>query len=236
MSVRAFIGKRVRAAIGNRWYLRLRMPMLKEHSYLRAVRGVIHIGANEGQERDLYAAAGLDVIWIEPIPAVFQALSRNISQFPKQRALNYLVMDEDGGKYDFHIANNFGASSSILELSQVRAMWPEITYTSTVTLTGVTLKTILAREHVDVRQFDALVLDTQGSEYRILLGSADLLSNFKFVKVEVADFESYKGCCQIGELSSFMLSNGFREHLRLPFMHAPNVGTYFDVLYKRIAR
>ncbi len=210
--------------------------MLKEHSYLRSVRGVIHIGANEGQERDLYAACGLDVVWIEPIPDVFQVLARNISQFPKQRALNYMVMDEDGKEYDFHIASNFGASSSILELSQARVMWPEVSYTSTLTLPGVTLKTVLATEHINAQQFDALVLDTQGSEYRILSGSAELLPNFKFVKVEVADFEAYKGCCQIGELSSFMLSNGFREHLRIPFRHVPDVGTYFDVLYKRVAR
>ena len=65
------------------------------------------------------------------------------------------------------------------------------------------------------------------------MGATKLLPNFKFIKVEVPDFDSYKGCCQIGRLSEFMLSQGFREHIRLPFMHVPEVGTYFDVVYKR---
>ena len=112
-------------------------------------------------------------------------------------------------------------------------MWPRITYTSTVTLRGITLTRICEVEHLDTRQFDALVLDTQGPEYKILTGATKLLANFKFIKVEVPDFDSYKGCCQIGQLSEFMLSQGFREHIRVPFMHVPEVGTYFDVIYKR---
>ena len=66
------------------------------------------------------------------------------------------------------------------------------------------------------------------------MGAANLLPNFKFVKIEVPNFESYIGCCQIGELSAFMLSNGFHEYGRVPFMHIPKVGTYFDVIYKRV--
>ena len=38
----------------------------------------------------------------------------------------------------------------------------------------------------------------------------DYLSNFKYIKTEVADFESYKGCAKFSELNSFMLKNGFR--------------------------
>ena len=233
MSVRKFIGDGLRSVIGKQLYIRLRMGAQAEHSYLRKVRGVIHVGASEGQERDLYAAFGLNVIWVEPIPGVFQVLRDNISELQTQRALNYLVADEDGKEYEFHIANNSG-SSSILDLSKHKEMWPGITYTSTVTLKGVTLTRICEVEHLDTRQFDALVLDTQGPEYKILTGATKLLANFKFIKVEVPDFDSYKGCCQIGQLSEFMLSQGFREHIRLPFMHVPEVGTYFNVLYKRL--
>jgi FkbM family methyltransferase len=173
-------------------------------------------------------------VWVEPIPGVFRILQKNILEFPKQRAFNYLVADEDGKQYEFHIANNAGASSSMLDLARHREMWPEVIYTSAMTLTGVTLKKLLERELIDIRKFDALVLDTQGSEYKILMGAKDLLKNFKFVKVEVPDFESYKECCQIRELSSFMLGYGFREDVRIPFMHVPEVGTYFEVVYKRV--
>ena len=36
--------------------------------FLADARGVIHVGANVGQERDLYAAYRLPVVWIEPTP------------------------------------------------------------------------------------------------------------------------------------------------------------------------
>jgi hypothetical protein len=41
-------------------------------SFLRKVNGLIHIGANIGQERAIYAEYDLRVAWIEPIPDVFE--------------------------------------------------------------------------------------------------------------------------------------------------------------------
>lgn len=86
--------------------------------FLEEISGVIHVGANIGQERDLYNKLGLFVIWIEPIPEVFQMLKQNLQGFQNQRAFQYLVTDIDGREYQFHIANNTGASSSILDLEQ----------------------------------------------------------------------------------------------------------------------
>jgi len=236
MSVRSFVGDKIRKVIGNSSYIRLRHGYRAEHSYLSRVQGVIHVGANEGQERELYAAFGLHVIWIEPIPEVCETLELNLSNFPKQHAYNYLVTDEDGKEYQFHIADNAGASSSILELNKHAEMYPHIAYKGSVILRGTTLNSILSAEQVDIRRYDAMVLDTQGSELKILRGAAELLPNFKFVKVEVPDFESYKGCCQIGELAAFMALNGFRERSQHPIIHTPGIGTYFEVIYKRIAR
>ena len=39
--------------------------------FLRDVTGVVHVGANTGQERDKYARHGLSVIWVEPIPDIY---------------------------------------------------------------------------------------------------------------------------------------------------------------------
>jgi FkbM family methyltransferase len=234
MSGLSLLANLARSIVGKKLYTRLRIGLRAEHSYLWKSHGIIHIGANEGQERALYAAFDLYVAWIEPIPEVFEALRFNISGFPKQCAYNYLVADDDEKEYQLYIADNAGASSSILDLAKHKEMYPHIAYKGSITIRASTLNSILTAEQLDIRRFDAMVLDTQGSELKILKGAVSLLSKFKFVKVEVPDFESYKECCQIGELAGFMASNGFRERSRHPITHTPGIGTYFDVVYERI--
>lgn len=55
-----------------------------ENAYLMRVPGVIHVGANVGQERDLYRQLGLRVLWIEPIDEVFNTLVSNIEGYRSQ--------------------------------------------------------------------------------------------------------------------------------------------------------
>ncbi len=69
------------------------------HHFLRDVNGVIHVGANTGQERDIYDAHGTRVIWIEPIPEVFARLQANTAALPRQRAIQGLLSDTVGTRY-----------------------------------------------------------------------------------------------------------------------------------------
>lgn len=48
--------------------------------FLKKVKGIIHVGANTGQEMELYAKYKLPVVWIEPIPEVFETLQNNLKQ------------------------------------------------------------------------------------------------------------------------------------------------------------
>ena len=176
--------------------------------YLRKVGAIVHVGANVGQERDLYASYGLDVLWIEPIPSVFDELRMNISALPKQRAINCLVTDKDGAEYVLNVASNSGASSSILEFGRHTEIWPDITYQSKMTLKSVTLDTLLGLSSED--RYQALVLDTQGSEHLVLKGAPRLLSTLRYVKTEAADFESYVGCARVDDLVRILNSFDFK--------------------------
>ena len=213
-------------------WLRLRR-LWHPDRFLRRVRGVIHVGANSGPERDEYAALGLEVVWVEPIPEVFERLVENIRPFERQRAVMALVTDVDGREYDFHVSSNEGASSSILPLARHRDLWPHVDYAATVRLTGVTLPTLLAREGIDPGRYQALVLDTQGSELLVLRGAAPLLRGFEYVKAEVADFEAYAGCCLLDEMTAFMREQGFRPIARTLIAGRADIGNYYDVVYRR---
>ncbi len=96
-----------------------------------------------GRKLELYAQYGLSVVWIEPIPEIFEKLQSNLTDVPGQIALKGLVTDLDNVEYQFHLANNNGASSSILELNLHQDIWPEVAYEKTIKLYSTTLTSLL---------------------------------------------------------------------------------------------
>lgn len=204
--------------------------------FLKGCKGVIHVGANKGQERNLYRHEGLKVIWIEPIPEVFDALQANLQGYPLQIAINALVTENDGAEHDFFVANNSGASSSILPFAQHLDIWPEVAFERTIKLSGVTLDTLLSQHNFDTEDYDVLVMDTQGSELMVMKGAPHLLKRVRYIKIEVPDFEAYRGCCKVPDVEAFLHPLGFREQRRNCFAKSPEGGAYFDILYSRRTR
>jgi FkbM family methyltransferase len=211
----------------------VRNLLAPEDGFLKECSGIIHVGANEGQERDRYARYNLRVLWVEPIPEVFARLQSNVKDYPNQCAIEALVTDRDGGEYQFNIASNQGASSSILEFKEHKDVWPSVTFERTIKLAGYTLPTLLKREGIDPAGYDALLLDTQGSELLVLQGALPILHHFKYIKAEAPDFESYANCCQVVDLDAFMDAQGFREHRRTEFARRKEGGAYYDIVYER---
>ncbi|MGA7328273.1 MAG: FkbM family methyltransferase [Rhodomicrobium sp.] len=201
-----------------------------EDKFLRHATGLIHVGANTGQERDYYARHNLDVLWIEPINAVFETLSKNISTYPKQKAINALVTDKEDAEYTFNLSSNAGLSSSILELKGHKDIWPKVNMVSKIKLKSRTLDSIISE---DGGNHDALVLGTQGSELLVLKGARNTLERIKFIKSEAADFEIYEGCTTVTELSDFLANLGFELYGKFKFASAKGVGSCYDLIFSR---
>lgn len=199
--------------------------------WLRKSRGVIHIGANEGQERGQYAALGLNVLWIEPIPDVYEKLCENISEYPQQRAIKALVTDQENKRAVLNISSNAGASSSIFDFALHKDIWPNVTYVDRLEVTSVTLPTLITEERINLSSYDGLVLDTQGSEMMILRGAQSTLHKFKYIQVEAADFESYKGAATTAQIVSFLKGNDFRLVRKHKFAEHKTEGAYYDLLF-----
>jgi FkbM family methyltransferase len=202
-------------------------------SYLGLARGVIHVGANTGQERYAYAGHGLNVIWIEPIPWVIGELLENLKEFEKQTAYECLLTDKDGSTYNFKVANNNGQSSSILDFNLHKDIWPEVVFEKTIELQSTTLDSLISSKRIEMRNYDTLVMDTQGSELLVLKGAAANLKRFKYILTEAADFDAYSGCCRIDDIDSFLKPFGFREIARSLMATRQGGGSYYDILYRR---
>jgi FkbM family methyltransferase len=215
------------------WYARKRIRWINRRLLISKVRGVIHIGANSGGEATTYDIHDLRVAWVEPIPEVFQELCHNISAFHKQRAYRYLIGEKDQPAAVLHVSSNDGLSSSILPLAKHREAWPNVSYKRDLVMPSTSLPTFVRKEGLDLSEYEALIMDTQGSELTILRGATEILPRFRFIHVEVADFEAYAGCCLLSEMDDFMSNHGFREVRRdiQTYDVSAHVGNYYEVTY-----
>lgn len=184
-------------------------------------KGVLHIGANVGEEFPVYNKLGIKKqIWIEGNPEIFLKLKNNIASNPQAVALNYVIGDENKDVV-FHIANNGSQSSSVLELGTHKQQHPTVHY----------VKDIPAKMHridsldLDLFGIDMLNIDLQGAEMLALKGMGDLLKQFKFAYIEVNKADVYKGCAQIESMDLFMIANRFRR------VETKWVGNWGDALY-----
>ena len=219
------------------WRIRRRLQkwFARPDRFLREVRGVVHVGANDGRERATYVPLGLRVLWVEPVPEVFAALQSNVGALPGHRAVQALITNQDGAECELNVANNQGQSSSIFEMKDHKDIWPDVAYSRTLKMRTRTLDSLLRDEGVDAADYDALVMDTQGAELLVLQGAERSLRGFRYIKAEAADFESYAGCCQVRDLQAFLEARGYREAARLQFAAHPSGGGYYDIVYRRVA-
>lgn len=217
-----------------RTYWNIRSRGLLPDRFLKAGRGVIHLGANTGQERFLYARYGLKVAWVEPNPDIFRELQSNMTDFPDQTAYNCLIAGQDGVKYQFHISDNEGSSSSILEPNKhLPGHWSKIGFPRSIELEALSLPTFIRTKGIDLASFDLLVLDTQGSELLILEAAKEILPRFRYIQCEAVNFEAYVGCWQLPEMDALLSKNGFKQTGRFVTSRFPKGGRQWDVLYQR---
>ena len=174
-----------------------------------APRGIIHVGANYGQEFGNYRDSTSDlVIYIEPIEEAFLALKDLVEQEPGHKAIKAVCSNKDGEKISFNVASNGGQSSSILGLGNHSLLYPEITYIKTEEMETTKLDTLISKEFPN-EEFNVLVVDTQGADLMVLEGSECLLEELEAVFVEVSEIPLYEGGCTWPEISDFLAKFGF---------------------------
>lgn len=169
--------------------------------------GVLHIGANVGEEAKIYDELGIKKqIWIEGNSEIFLKLKQNIAYNPQAVALNYVIGDENKPVI-FHISNNGSQSSSVLELGTHKIQHPEVHYVKDIETTMYRIDSL----DLDLSGVDLLNIDLQGAELMALRGMGDLLRQFKWAYLEINQQELYSGCALIDSLDLFMIGNHFRR-------------------------
>ncbi len=169
--------------------------------------GVLHIGANVGEERFMYDKLGIKKqVWIEGNPDIFLTLKENLSYNPHAVALNYLIGDENKESV-LHESNNGSQSSSVLDLDYHKIDHPDVHYVRDIPLQMYRVDSL----DLDLSGVDLLNIDLQGAELMALRGMGDIVKQFKAIYLEVNKKELYKGCPLVEDLDLFLMAFGFRR-------------------------
>lgn len=187
-------------------------PILDEvmDGYNLKPAGVLHVGANYGQEIDYYRDKKYSpVILIEANPDLAGHLAQLTANDHDFYSVNVAATDKDG-PVTLNITGNAQGSSLLPPTSEGIAEFGEAFHVErTVTVDGRRLDGLVIDLKIPPGAFSLLHLDIQGAEGMALRGAGGLLKHVQVVLSELNFMEHYEGCAQIEEIDDLLEAAGF---------------------------
>ena len=180
------------------------------------IKGVVHIGAHNCEEKVFYNSIGInDIFWID-----VNAKHHDIHK--------YLVSDSDGDEYTFNISNNT-ESSSIYNMKLHLIEYPDITYENTIKIKSNTIDTIYTLNNIDKTKYNMWNICTQGSEDKVLLGALNNIKNIDVIFIKIYTKEIYENNPRIYDIDNILLPHNFRPIIT----ETTNLGWGFSLYVKK---
>lgn len=172
--------------------------------------GCLHIGAHWAQEAKDYYDNGCErSIWVEANPECIYKTISVLAPYPDHLIFNDCLTDTDNEQITFHVSNNEGQSSSILQLQYHTIAHPEVHYLHTLSLKTKRLDTLFSSNNLNIEDYPFVNIDIQGAELLCLKGFGELLHKVKYVYIEINELPLYNSCALLPELKDYLESYGF---------------------------
>lgn len=174
------------------------------NGYLPPNPVILEAGAHMG-----YDTLGLSRIYpsaiihaFEPIPELFTDLHSKVKGRKNVRTYN-IALGERCALVDMFVSSGAStASSSILEPTRHKEIFPEVLFNKIV---QVPMKSIdVWANEQDVKSIDLMWLDMQGYEVNTIKGAASLIENVSVIYTELCKDELYRGLKIEDEYISFL--------------------------------
>lgn len=175
-------------------------------------KGVLHVGANTGQEAKAYYDNGIKKsVWVEADPDIFTQLQAELTKgnFPQAVPIQAACWYTDGMPMSLHVTDNNGESSSLLPMGTHSQVHPSVHVVGQKPMVTKRLDTMFAENALQIEDYDFLNMDIQGAELHALKGMGDLIDKIKYAYLEVNKKELYKGCALFPAIIDFMHKKGF---------------------------
>jgi FkbM family methyltransferase len=193
------------------------------------IKGILHIGACECEEKESYNECGIcddNIYWIE---AQQQLVTTMQNKNPQVRIFQGLIHEEDNKSVTFHVTNNI-QSSSILEFGSHSIHHPHVHFVNNIVMTTIRMDTLIEKHQIPIETLNFLNLDIQGVELCALKSMEKYLKYVDYIYTEVNTEEVYKGCCLVSELDEYLKKYGFT---RVATQMCENYG-WGDAFYLRL--
>jgi FkbM family methyltransferase len=164
------------------------------------IRGVVHVGANDGYEVQWYQELGIEVLCVEPLEEAFARFS---SKNQNVQCL-HLALGNFDGTAQFRVIADDGSGSSVLpEKEEHRWNVRDIKLVQVARWAGL--------ETVNRTTYNACVIDVQGLELDVLRGMDDHINDFDYFVIECSAVPIYKGEAFADEVVAYMSRMGFDQ-------------------------
>lgn len=174
---------------------------------------LIQVGAHNAEEVGAYRAYGVEeAILIDPLDNCIASIKSAVIDCPSYIPVQAVCSNAVGNEIEFHVASNWGASSSILAPANHADIHPEVSFNQSIKLITTTVDKIVeeVRTKYDLKSsFEFLFLDCQGAELLVLQGAQMALSEAKYIYTEVSHGGLYEGDVKLFDMLSFLRVWGF---------------------------
>lgn len=172
--------------------------------YKLDIKGVLHIGAHQMNELDIYQKNNIkNIIGFEPVPSTFKILEENIRKYPEINiTLVNKALGNSSGKIKMYTEQaNQGQSNSILKPKIHVNQYPHIVFNGQVEIDIMKLDNY---NDISLTNYNLINIDVQGYELEVFKGAIETLNNIDYIICEVNRAEIYEGCPMVEELDEFL--------------------------------
>jgi FkbM family methyltransferase len=204
----------------------IKMKEIVENYPQIKIKGVIHIGAHEGEEYADYKNIGVDkMIWVEANESLIANLSSKFLLDKNIQIINEAVFDEEK-ETTFKITNNM-QSSSILNLKEHKVLFSDVLVIEEKKITTKRFDNLIIEKNIKIDDYNFLNVDVQGADLNVILSFGEYLDKIDFVYSEINIIEVYEGCHLLTEFDDVMKTKGFSRVMT----HIYSDGGWGDALY-----
>ena len=169
------------------------------------IRGIIHVGTNDGYEMQWYKMMGIEhLIGVEPLPLARKLFKEKYPDIP----LFECALSNIDGTGILHPTEGDGQGSSLLIDAYPN---PQYKFLDDQFVALHRWDTIVRQYGADLDFFDydCLVMDVQGYEWEALHGFGDCLDTINLINVELSRVPVYHGGKPAQEVADWLVSRGF---------------------------